>query len=189
MSTPSGKPFDQFDHSPYAPKRAREHSDRPPVEIGGNHESEDAAAIALAYVPRAAMRPAAADEHPADLDAGEPDAARAGAGYPRRRGPRRKDRREAPATMPHGGADLARLESSLQWLQRESSVSRLPRAVPLPPVSGLRPVAPESARAASSSSTGFGCRPRSRPSVAGCRRRCGSAATICAGRCACCWRA
>ncbi len=36
--------------------------------------------------------------------------------------------------------------SSLQWLQREGAVGRLPRAVPLPPVSGLRPVSPDGPR-------------------------------------------
>jgi hypothetical protein len=42
--------------------------------------------------------------------------------------------------------DLARLESSLQWLQREGEVGRLPRAVQLPPVSGIRPVGPDGPR-------------------------------------------
>jgi hypothetical protein len=42
--------------------------------------------------------------------------------------------------------DLERLESSLQWLQREGKVGRLPPAVQLPHVSGLRPVAGEDSR-------------------------------------------
>jgi hypothetical protein len=45
-----------------------------------------------------------------------------------------------------GDIDLARLESSLQWLQREGAVGRLPRAVQLPPVSGLRPVSRDDSR-------------------------------------------
>jgi len=42
--------------------------------------------------------------------------------------------------------DLRRLEASLQWIQREGTASRLPRATTLPPVSGLRPVGPEGLR-------------------------------------------
>jgi hypothetical protein len=44
---------------------------------------------------------------------------------------------EAVADDPTGDAELARLESSLRWLQREGAVERLPRAVQLPPVPGL----------------------------------------------------
>ena len=143
MSTPSGKPFDPFDLSPYAPKRARERSalDRSAVERDDNYASssednrDDEAAVALPYVPRAAMRPDAAGEQAADLDAAgkaqsrlRPDATAAPAA-------------ERPAaTAAAADPDLARLESSLQWLQREGSAGRLPRAVQLPPVSGLRPV-------------------------------------------------
>jgi hypothetical protein len=139
MSTPSGKPSDPFDLSPYAPKRARENAERTPVENGGDDASEDAAAVALAYVPRAAMRPAAAEEHPIDLDAG--DRAQPG-----------PDMRGEAATgptgdEPAGDVDLARLESSLRWLQREGAVERLPRAVSLPPVPGLPPFDPQAPRA------------------------------------------
>ena len=147
MSTPSGKPFDPFDLSPYAPKRARERStlDRPPGENEGHgigsvadaEKSDIEAAAVLSYAPRAALRPEAANERAVDLDqpqsrpvlhtAAEPVAGKAAA--------------EETA----GDPDMARLESSVQWLQREGSVGRLPRAVQLPPVSGLRPV-PEGAR-------------------------------------------
>ena len=42
---------------------------------------------------------------------------------------------------------LARLEASLQWIQREGRVAaRMPRAAQLPPVSGLRPVSPQDLR-------------------------------------------
>jgi hypothetical protein len=159
MSTPSGKPFDPFDLSPYAPKRARERSplDPPSVENDGGDGSNSAnsassgnssddmsrneAAAALAYVPRAAMRPQAAGGSAPDLDAASqaqsrlpPDTSAAPVA-------------EKPAADPAAGdPDLARLESSLQWLQRESTTSRLPRAVQLPPVSGLRPVNPDAPR-------------------------------------------
>jgi hypothetical protein len=146
MSTPSGKPFDPFDLSPYAPKRARERStlDRPPVESDDNdvrddNTSDNEAAVPLPYVPRAAMRPEAAEEHPVDLDEGNP-------------APHRPDTSEGQVAEKcdpdetAGDTDLVRLESSLQWLQREGAVGRLPRAVQLPPVSGLRPVSPEGAR-------------------------------------------
>jgi hypothetical protein len=139
MSTPSGKPFDLFDLSPYAPKRARERStlDRPPVEDVDNDENDVEAAAALPYAPRAAMRPEAVDQRPVDLDAGNQALSRL-----------RPDPSTAQAAeQPAGDADLARLESSLQWLQREGAVDRLPRAVQLPPVSGLRPVGPDGPRA------------------------------------------
>jgi hypothetical protein len=145
MSTPSGKPFDPFDLSPYAPKRARERStlDRPPVEDVDNVESDESdteAVAALTYVPRAAMRPEAVDEHPVDLDVGNQALSRLR--------PDPSPVAEKPAAAQAAGdPDLARLESSLQWLQREGAVGRLPRAVQLPPVSGLRPVGPEGARA------------------------------------------
>jgi hypothetical protein len=138
MSTPSGKPFDPFDLSPYAPKRARERStlDGARVENDDNEGGEEAA-VALAYVPRAAMRPQAVDEHAVDMDAGEPAPSRpaAAAAQP-----------AVPAADASADPDLARLASSLQWLQREGAVGRLPRAVPLPPVSGLRPVSPDGPR-------------------------------------------
>jgi hypothetical protein len=147
MSTPSGKPFDPFDLSPYAPKRARERSAlERPAERDGNHaingedDGDDETVVALPYIPRAAMRPEAAGEPAADLDAGakaqsglRPDTATAQAA----------EKPAANAVAANAAAadpDLARLESSLQWLQREGSVGRLPRAVQLPPVSGLRPV-------------------------------------------------
>ena len=80
MSTPSGKPFDPFDLSPYAPKRARERStlERPPVEHDhddkgdDNDTRDDASAVLPPHVPRAAMPPAVADDHPVDLDTGDP---------------------------------------------------------------------------------------------------------------------
>jgi hypothetical protein len=153
MSTPSGKPFDPFDLSPYAPKRARERSplERPSVENdgsdgnnggdGSDDKSRNEVAAALAYVPRAAMRPSIAGGSAPDVDA----ASRAES----RPGPDTSAApvAEKPAADPAAGdPDLARLESSLQWLQRESVATRLPRAVQLPPVSGLRPVNPDAPR-------------------------------------------
>ena len=143
MSTPSGKPFDPFDLSPYAPKRARERSalEQPTAGREDDHASDrednpdDEAAAALPYIPRAAMRPDTAGEPAADLDA----AARAQTKL--RPATTTTPAAEKPvATATAADPDLARLESSLQWLQREESVARLPRAVQLPPVSGLRPV-------------------------------------------------
>jgi hypothetical protein len=146
MSTPSGKSFDPFDLSPYAPKRARERSalDRSAVERGedqasnGEDDQDDEAAVALPYVPRAAMRPDSVGEPAADLDA----SARAESRL--RPSATTEPAAEKPvATATAADPDLARLESSLQWLQREESAARLPRAVQLPPVSGLRPVGGE----------------------------------------------
>jgi hypothetical protein len=143
MSSPSGKPFDPFDLSPYAPKRARERSTFDEAPVGNDdHEGGEEAAVAMAYVPRAAMRPGAADEHAVDLDAGEPARPRpdAAAAQP-------AEKPTAPAADASAvDPDLARLESSLQWLQREGAGGRLPRAVPLPPVSGIRPVSPDGPR-------------------------------------------
>jgi hypothetical protein len=155
MSTPSGKPFDPFDLSPYAPRRARERvgPDQPAVgndpAVGNNSEDRERAADPLPYAPRAA-RSNAAREHPGGPDGGAQTQSRP---------------QISPQTNPAGGAeaaraaagvtagaeaagdiDLARLESSLQWLQREGAVGRLPRAVQLPPVSGLRPVGRDDSR-------------------------------------------
>jgi len=152
MSTPSGKPFDPFDLSPYAPKRARERSglDELPVEddgninnnTGDNRKSDDGAAVSLSYPPHAATPPQAAGEQPAAPDAGKPAQSRP------RPDPAAGPAAEGPAAdATAGDPDLARLESSLQWLQREGAAARLPRAVQLPPISGLRPVGPEDPRA------------------------------------------
>jgi hypothetical protein len=144
MSTPSGKPFDPFDLSPYAPKRAR---DRPPVERDHDDKDDDndtrdnASAVLPSHLPRAAMPPEAVDDHPVDLDAGDPAQSRP---RPDISGGQAAEKSTADATS--ADADLARLSSSLQWLQREGAVGRLPRAVQLPPVSGLRPVSPEGPR-------------------------------------------
>src|SRR5260370_31776628 len=153
MSTPSGKAFDPFDLSPYAPKRARERYtlDRPPVENDSNDDnnSDDkrakeaavGAAVPLPSMPRAAVRREAAGEHPVDLDAGNQAQSRL------RPDTSAGQVAETPTAGETGGdPDLSRLESSLQWLQREGAVGRLPRAVQLPPVSGLRPVSPEDPR-------------------------------------------
>jgi hypothetical protein len=147
MSTPSGKPFDPFDLSPYAPKRARERStlERPPVEhdhddkCDDNDTRDNESAVVLPHVPQAATRPATTDDHLVDLDAGDQTQPR-----PDISDGQAAEKPAADGTP--GDADLARLESSLQWLQREGAVGRLPRAVQLPPVSGLRPVGPEGPR-------------------------------------------
>jgi hypothetical protein len=83
------------------------------------------------------MRPETVDEDAVEPDAGAQPQPVAAAAQPAE-----KPAAEAGAVDP----DLARLESSLQWLQREGSVGRLPRAAPLPPVSGLRPVGPDGPR-------------------------------------------
>jgi hypothetical protein len=83
---------------------------------------------------------AVAGEHPVDLDAGTPAQPQPD--------PAAGPLADKPAVDASGGdPDLARLESSLQWLQREGAGDRLPRAVQLPPVSGLRPPGPEGSRA------------------------------------------
>jgi hypothetical protein len=159
MSTPTGKPFDPFDLSPYAPRRARgtpapERSALDSAAVASDDginsdESEDRdqnsrTGDPLPYAPRAALRPQAADDRPTEPD----DAALAQSRLrPACAGERVAE--EAAATAPGADIDLARLEASLQWLQREGSAPRLPRAVPLPPVSGLRPVSPEVPRARS----------------------------------------
>ena len=84
MSAPSGKPFDPFDLSPYAPRRARERvaPDQPAFGNSAvenrsaaenrNDDSERATADPLPYAPSATQRSNAAGERPADPDSGEP---------------------------------------------------------------------------------------------------------------------
>ncbi len=150
MSTPSGKSFDPFDLSPYAPKRARE---RTALDEGDS--KQDPAAVPP-YAPRAALPPAedpplgfhvlgssGIEQKPTasvtrqtdDEPLGEePVADDAGSESP-----------EAPVTELDPA--LARLEASLQWIQREGSApARMPRVAPLPPVSGLRPLNTEGLR-------------------------------------------
>jgi hypothetical protein len=139
MSTPSGKPFDPFDLSPYAPKRARERStlDRPPEE---SNNSESEADPALAFAPRAAMKAEKPeDAHPQDIDPRDSDAADTMSAAPMRAAAAEPVAEKAAAEAAAHDPDLQRLEASLNWIQREGAASRLPRAVQLPPVSGLRP--------------------------------------------------
>lgn len=133
MSNPMGKPFDPFDLSPYAPKRARERSalDRPPQE-SQNDNNESEAGLVLPYAARAQIEEAHFQGlEPKDLDEADKPLARAMSDEPVAKEPAA----EAAAADP----DLQRLEASLSWIQREGTASRLPRAVQLPPVSGLRP--------------------------------------------------
>jgi hypothetical protein len=147
MSTPSGKPFDPFDLSPYAPKRARERA-----ASDQNDKKEDTAGVVLPYAPRAALPlaegAAPAVPHPLDLDSIDKEPAAPATSVPQ----------ESLAEEPHANAvesaapvsevdpALERLEASLQWIQREGSAARLPRAASLPPVGGLRAPAPEDLR-------------------------------------------
>ena len=173
MSTPSGKPFDPFDLSPYAPKRARERSilARPSFEDDdreqtadqhdGNHHDVDAHDdVALDAAAPAAPRASVPEEEPGQfaldfsmLPGGEPatglqamDAIGA-----------------APAQVPDGG-DLGRLQSSVRFLRREAGLApakrtdrneskhggdtreRLPRVAQLKPISGLGPLDPDGPR-------------------------------------------
>jgi hypothetical protein len=152
MSSPSGKPFDPFDLSPYAPRRARERvaPDQPVIgkdnqaeENNNNDEGDTAATGRLRYAPRSN----AAGDYPADPNGRDQAPARSPTASSDRQVAQKAAAQAGAETA--GDVDLARLESSLQWLQREGTVGRLPRAVQLPPVSGLRPVSPEGPRARS----------------------------------------
>ncbi|HLH98115.1 MAG TPA: hypothetical protein VKW08_23665 [Xanthobacteraceae bacterium] len=152
MSTPSGKPFDPFDLSPYAPKRARERSilERPPSASesplhhpdprgSGDEEAMTDAAAAL----RCPGAPLAEEsrQYALDLDDGNPARAHASA----------QPIDPAPADDRDDG-DLARLQSSVHYLRREAGLDlekrgqgidgreRLPRASQLNPVPGLGPL-------------------------------------------------
>jgi hypothetical protein len=109
MSTPSGTSFDPSDPSHYAPKkRERSASDQPST---APREQSTAPGESSPGRDAAPAQPSGADA-PREERGATPD----------------------PVT----DTDLQRLETSLRWLQREGSTGRLPRAVQLPPVSGLR---------------------------------------------------
>lgn len=123
MSTPSGKSFNPSDPSLYAPKRGRERSasDEPSIE-----QDEASATLPPYAAPRRApLRQAAPVDQAVGASEPSPDEP--------------NQQRRSPGES-ISDADLQRLESSLRWLQREGSSGRLPRAVQLPPVSGIRPV-------------------------------------------------
>jgi TPR repeat protein len=178
MSNPSGKPFEPFDLSAYAPRRARERSVLDPAALDpaavasdedNNDNSSDnegrgggdqVGAGPLPYAARAALRPEVAVKRPVDLDLDGGDRSQSppkpqsqpklqSESRPRPAPSDRPVAAEAAAEEAGRDVDLARLESSLLWLQREGAVGRLPRAIQLPPVSGLRPVSPEGTRARS----------------------------------------
>jgi hypothetical protein len=155
MSTPSAQPFNPFDLSPYAPKRAREQS----APEHPAPDSDEGAAVILSFAPPGATSAdagpdrapsrlgpdrepllaaaaahselAASDEVPsAPGEAVEPEAA------------------DAPSTDSPllRARDVDRLETSLRWLRKAGEDGRLPRAHQLEDVPGLRPVVEEDAR-------------------------------------------
>jgi hypothetical protein len=158
MSTPTGKPFDPFDLSAYAPKRARARSilARPSFEeddcqpLGDQHDEVADAVAADDSAPVFAARAAYAEEtlRPSafDLDAAAAERAETAA-----------DVAAVPAAGEHDG-DLARLASSVRFVRKEAGLAseqradredsrrdsgareRLPRVAQLKPVSGLGPL-------------------------------------------------
>jgi hypothetical protein len=149
MSTPSVKPFNPFDLSPYAPKRVRRQASEHPA-------AEDEIETVVRWPLAGASEPAAGDSQDAGVAAlsssPEPDAAQGSAQDSNQESQHPiQGSATDPAEEPAGAeaAELAdaaesrdpnmdRLESSLRWLQREGAVKRMPRAVQLPPVAGLR---------------------------------------------------
>jgi hypothetical protein len=132
MSTPLEMPFNPFDLSPYAPKKARPRTapgpDEPPVENGGD------TVVPLPLGSRAAEPDAAENRR---SDGGEAQSSP----LPEPAAEQASESQVAGESAPD--PDLERLESSLRWLQRETAASRLPRANQLPPVFGLRSVPAE----------------------------------------------
>ena len=134
MSAPSGMPLDPSDPSTYAPKRApmRSALDQPAVEDGNK--------VAV-LLPARALRGEPQTDTSVDLAGGDqaksPPPPNADEG---------KTAESPSAYETEVDAELQRLASSSRRLQREGAVVRLPRAVPLRPVSGLRPVAAEAPR-------------------------------------------
>jgi len=136
MSTPLVKPFSPFDLSPYAPKKARTHA-------AAEHAVENDAETVVRWPLTGASEPLAADEVHNDVAragaASAPDAAQEP--HPDDSAP---DTEEESTTHPRESEardpNIDRLESSLRWLQREGAAQRLPRAVQLPPIAGLRSV-------------------------------------------------
>ena len=114
MSTPSVKPFNPFDLSPYAPRKAR-------MQAAAESAAENDAAS-----ESAAVEEAQDDGMHAEPSAPPDDAAEEPA-----------ERESTPETR---DPDMERIETSLRWLQREGGSRRLPRAVQLPPIAGLRTV-------------------------------------------------
>jgi hypothetical protein len=134
MSAPSGKPIDPSDPSTYAPKRAPMHSalDQPAVE------DDNKVAVLL---PTRALRGELQTDTSVDLAGGNRSKS------PPPPNPVEGKTAESPSAYEtEVDAELQRLASSSKRLQREDAVVRLPRAAPLRPVSGLRPVAVEAPR-------------------------------------------
>jgi hypothetical protein len=124
MSTPLVKPFNPFDLSPYAPKKARMQGSAEPA--AGNDDE-----IGARVPPDGASEPRAADQ-------AQDDVAQARAASP----PETAEQQSAghPSVADARDPDMDRIETSLRWLQQEGAARRLPRAVQLPPIAGLRSV-------------------------------------------------
>jgi len=119
--------------SPYAPKRAHERTDSaPPMPIG---RPARPSAEEQSRPERPPFGEIPVPEQPVDLDAAAlRRSAPAPAAHHPEQAPTPADRSEAP----YGDHDIERLESSLRWLQREETVTRLLRGT-------RRPAAPHRA--------------------------------------------
>jgi hypothetical protein len=115
MSTPSGKLSNPIDLSAYEPRRARERAAAKPHP--SEHKTDP---LRSPYGPKRGHDPAGTERHPVE----------------NRHQPPAAERRDEITS----DRDLKRLEASLRWLQRQEAETWLPRATPLPPVSGLAPV-------------------------------------------------
>src|SRR5438105_3533336 len=110
MSSPTSRP--PLDHSDWAPRATRERAAMERLSAAANGDP-----------PRSPYAPEHGDEH-----AGAERPAAATAAGPHSEGDESKK-----------NVDLARLEDSLRWLQRQDAAYRLPRVTPLPLVPGLTP--------------------------------------------------
>jgi len=124
MSSPSVKPFNPFDLSPYAPKKARMHA---AAEQAAEGDAESVARLPLDGASEPAAAAEAQDDGAHDCDAAASAAAE-------------EHPADYPAEEETPDPDIARIETSLRWLQREGGAPRLPRAVQLPPIAGLRSI-------------------------------------------------
>jgi TPR repeat protein len=146
MGTPADKPANPGDPSSSA-SRAPDQAGRPEQASGENEHDP----LRSPYAPKSASRRAAGDPAP-DARPPEPDgmrevpwrsAAAVAAADESRLAHREPLTAEGPPLDPAADDDLARLEASLRWLQRQQPASRLPPAPRLHASPGLAPPDPQ----------------------------------------------
>src|SRR5262245_7252594 len=144
MSTPSGKPLNPIDHVSRKAREGAEGGDAPFRSSYAPRRAPERTAVRSDFADDAEALPTVRAQE--GLREAEPHLrsrdAPGGGHIPERLGSNEQNRGDYLSNRDEimSDHDLARLEASLRWLQRQASATRLPRATDMAAVSGLAPI-------------------------------------------------